>query len=254
MRHNLLSLLSVIPTPGPTDSAAAKTTDPMTYLVPIAVAVVGLLGLAVAAWIAARSAIRVRIVDMLREQGEAERAFQVRTVSAVNELLIAMGQLHLTSKAIIDAATAAAHAQAVANRQAVVNVSVQVPHDPDQLKRVTTATTEWRSVIAESHYHADQELAEAIQTWDTQRDAVVRALNSASVREFMTAEAALKRLGEVETRQLYRVLQVRKVQSILRVAHALRVVRLHRYNVKWEAQLRGVITQGQELIAGGAGA
>jgi hypothetical protein len=225
----------------------------MTYVVPIAAAVVGLVGLAVAAWIASRSAIRVRIVDMLREEGEVARAFQVRAVSAVNEVLIALGQVHLSLKAKLDQIASDAQARAQNAGAAHVNVTVELHHDPEQLQRVRTATAEWRAVLAESQYHADQQLADALQGWDQQRERVVRALNSEDIRELETAGEALDRLGDVETRQLYRVLQVRKVQSTLSVAHVLGVWGLHRYSVQWEVHLRNQIQKGNELIASGAG-
>lgn len=254
MQFTPLALVTTVPIPGPAESAGGGTpTDPMTYVVPIAVAVVGLVGLAVAAWIASRSAIRVRIVDMLREEGEVVRAFQVRTVSAVNEVLIAMGQVHLSLKAKLDQIAGDAQARAQNGGAVRVNVTIELHHDPEQLQRVRTATAEWRAVLAESQYHSDQQLANALQAWDEQRERVVLALNREDMRDLETAGEALDRLGEVETRQLYRVLQVRKVQSTLSVAHALGVWGLHRYSVKWVEHLRNQIQKGNDLIASGAG-
>jgi hypothetical protein len=140
-------------------------------LLPVAIAVIGLLGVLAAAIIAARTAIRSRLYEANDRRATEFAQFQVRATAAINELLI-------VSSVILDdfeARKAAAIEEAI--REGENEYSLEAV-SPEVRERAATATAQWRAVLAESHVHPDEQVQTALVRFDEARSAFVDAINA----------------------------------------------------------------------------
>lgn len=196
---------------------------------------------------AARSALRVRLIDVTRENGEPQRRFHIRTIAAVNELALAMH--HATEHA----QSKVKSAQQEADRRAALGLPPPNQTEREELtrldpapgERVVRATEEWRSVLAEGHYFAGPTVSEAMEAWDRQREVVITAYNTL---RFDDAGTALAELLEYQGRQLYRQLQIAKMESSLALAQVLQEPRLGSYGRRWAGFLNGEMAKTEKSI------
>lgn len=236
-----------------TDPATTGSVDPWTSALPtVAVAVIGVIGLAFAAWIAARSALRIRLIDLGRADIEDNRDFLARAVAAANELGIAMSRVIDAHERNINDALATA-TQAVKESGLPPGGTIQVQFrsepDPEVMAREARALDAWRAAIAEGHYHADTELSRAFTAYDVQRSKAVEAINSITDRAHIgVARDELKRLREQQGRQLYRALQRSKLISRNYVAHLAKVWRVRRFARQWSSHLEAGIREVDAMI------
>ena len=189
----------------------------LTVVLPVAIAAVGLLGVFGAAFIAARSAVVVRLIDSNRAIAEEHRAFQRLVVNAVNELALAQGQWMLAIKAAIELAIASV-------KPGQTKIDLSVP-DGGHTSRIESATVKWREAMAEAHLYADEETVHAMEAYDARRAVVVEALNKHQIE---TAERENNLLLEYDARQIYRLLQITKVKTELAFIGPMRAIRFRK--------------------------
>ncbi|WJM15521.1 hypothetical protein [Microbacterium arborescens] len=203
---------------------AGGMSDPLTvYAVPLILALLGIVGVAIGAWIAARSALRSRLIDLNAAEAASERAFGIRAVAVVTSLGIAthhlIEDLQQRGQKIADAADGRP-------------VTVMLELDPARSKQVELLTDEWRAVLAEAQFYTTGKLAKALYEFDQQRDIVVKGVNGATHAEGLaSASDACAVWREYHARQVYRLFQIDKIQGrarIYRIAHVRRLRHLAR--------------------------
>ncbi|MDQ1124886.1 hypothetical protein [Microbacterium trichothecenolyticum] len=202
-------------------------------VVPLVVAAVGAVAVAIGGWMAARSSLRGRLIDMLRDDERERRAFQVRAVSAVNVLGVATGQLIRARLQGLQGIEAGLRAQAAAGASGTVTVNVDADTlSPKEDARVIAATEAWRTVMAEAHVFASDETYTAMRAFDDKRAEVVDAVNAGTqqsdlltaIVDLEAAQEACDELRERYTHRLYRELQIEKLTgtaSVFFLAHAV---------------------------------
>lgn len=202
----------------------SRISDPVTvYVVPLILALLGIIGVAIGAWIAARSALRSRLVDLNAAEAASERAFGIRAVAVVTNLGIATHHLieDLQQRGRKIAATADGRP-----------VTVMLNLDPARSKQIELLTDEWRAVLAEAQFYTTGKLAKALYAFDQQRDIVVKSVNGVTRAEDLEAAAdACAVWREYHARQVYRLFQIDKIQGrarIYRIAHVRRLRHLAR--------------------------
>lgn len=226
------------------------------WVIPIAIAFLGLAGVAVGGWLAATSLLRLRLIDKVREDSRDHRDFQVRAVAAINEL--GTSSAHVITKRIstLTQARDAARAEikASGNREPVTINSLNL--SPDEDKRVTKATESWRSILAEGHAFASTGTGEALGAMDQRRSDLVSAINSAisqkdisdTIRGLEAAQIISEDLRTHYARQVYRHLQIEKVTGDTRVFQLAHMRRLRTFNKKLTEMHQDQIAEGQKLI------
>lgn len=201
--------------------------------VPLVVAVVGVIAVAVGAGVSARSSLRVRLIEMEREEERDHRDFQIRTVAAVNALGTASAHLIRARLAVARNLRDEAHAQH-ATTGAPVSVKSHVDISPGEDARVAAATEGWRSILAEGHAFASTGTGDALQAFDERRAELVTAINVATVesnladviRGLEAADLMCEDLRSHYAKQIYRNLQVEKIAGSARVFQLAYVWRL----------------------------
>jgi hypothetical protein len=222
------------------------------WLVPVIIGVLGLIGVAVGGWLASGSALRIRLMDMTQRQAESQRDFQIRTVTAVNALGIAMG---LAMDYREDALTRILRenierAQAAGVRTGTIEVTGQLVIDPDLLERVRAATEAWRSVLAEAQAFSDSAMSAAFVEFDNQREKVVKTSNSATDVEGMRraskeADVLRNQCGP----QIYRVLMVEQAKGSWRMYQLAHIRRIRALARQISTAVAAEIVKGEQLIA-----
>ncbi|KAA0960805.1 hypothetical protein FQ142_07945 [Microbacterium sp. ANT_H45B] len=201
-------------------------------VVPLVVAAVGVIAVSAGAGVAARSSLRVRLIEMEREEDRDHRDFQIRTVAAVNALGTASAHLIRARLVLLRALRDEARAQ-MRESGTTTRINVPGPFDlsPDEDTRVATATEQWRSILAEGHAFAAPGTGDALQAFDERRAELVTAINQAtlepdisdSIRSLEAAELICTDLRVHYGRQIYRHLQVAKLAASARVFHLAHV-------------------------------
>lgn len=215
--------------------------DPVTvYVVPLVLALLGIGGVAIGAWIAARSALRSRLIDLNVAEAEAERAFGIRAVGVVANLGIATHHLieDLQQRGEKIASDANGHP-----------VSVMLSLDATRSKQVERLTDEWRAVLAEAQFYTAGRLADALYAFDQQREIVVKDVNSARTEQDLAK--ALRDCDvwrEHHARQVYRLFQIDKVQGRARVYRLAHVWRLRRFAKQLDDALVQAMRDGHDLV------
>ncbi|WP_295850380.1 hypothetical protein [uncultured Microbacterium sp.] len=227
-------------------------------VVPLIVAAVGAVAVGVGAWIASRSALRSRLIDLTREDERERRAFQVRVVSAVNVLGVATAHLLRVRLEGMRAIVAQLRMQAASGATGTVTVSV----DPDTLSpkedaRVVAATDAWRTVLAEAHVFASDATHAAMSAFDDHRAVVTDAINTGTRQnDLITAIAELEHAQEMcddlrsyFAEQIYRELQAEMLTGTARVFFLGHVRRLRYFVKDADEKHRGGIAQVRARIA-----
>ncbi len=207
-------------------------------VMPLVVAVIGVIAVTVGAWLAARSALRVRLMDMVREDARDHRDYQVRAVAAVNALGTASAHLIRARLAFLRQQRDAARTEALAMK-APATITMEGPFDlsPDEDKRVARATDEWRFILAEGHAFASEGTGLALQGFDAKRSELVSAVNEAltqidvsdAIRGLEVAQSICDDLRGLQARSLYRELQIEKVAGAARVFRLAHIRRLRSF-------------------------
>ncbi|KJL37846.1 hypothetical protein RR49_00909 [Microbacterium ginsengisoli] len=214
--------------------------DPMSaYVVPLVLALLGIAGIALGAWIAARSALRSRLIDLNVKEAEDERAFGVRAVSVVTSLGIATHHLIEDLKRRSDELARPANGQPV---------TVMLTLDVERSAHVARLTDEWRAVMAEAQFYTSGDLAKAFYAFDNQRDIVIQRVNGASTAADLNAAIEeCETLREHSAVQIYRLLQVAKVKGRARIYRLAHVRRLHHFAETLDAALTREIATGESI-------
>jgi cell division protein ZapA (FtsZ GTPase activity inhibitor) len=214
------------------------------YVVPLLLALLGIGGIAVGAWIAARSALRSRLIDLNVKEAESERAFGVRAVAVVTDLGIATHHLIEDLKQRSDALAKPANGQPV---------SVMLELDSERTARVAELTDRWRGVMAEAQFHTAGDLAKAFYAFDAQREVVVTTVNAAhEAQDLVNALRECATWREYHARQIYRLLQVDKVKGRARVYRLAHVYRLHHFAKTLDRALAREMLSGDQLVQAAA--
>lgn len=226
-------------------------------VMPLVVAVVGVIAVAVGAGLAARSALRVRLIDSEREDARDHRDFQIRAVAAVNALGTASAHVIRARLAFVRARHDEAQAQLLATGvTAPITVDKQSGISPKEDARVAASTEEWRSILAEGHAFASAGTGDALQAFDQRRAELVSAVNAATVqskfadviRGLEAADLICEDLRSHYAKQIYRNLQVEKVAGSARVFQLAHVRRLRTFTKRVTAMHYADIDQAQDLI------
>lgn len=246
------SAISLTSTPIPVPTSVVRLVNEATGpdFQPLWVAVVGVVGLSIAAWIAARSALRQRLIDVARADFDKRSEFHVRAIAAINEIGI-------TSALVIHYYHATFTAALAAMRQGPRpplggESHLQIPIDPALGARVETATAAWRTTLAESHLYTGGTLSDAIGEFDVQRAVAIEAINAmdGTPESLTLAEAELSTLTDFNTRRLYLLLQVEKVRGSGTLAHIARRWFPRRYAVEWQQEIERQIEQAHTILEG----
>lgn len=226
------------------------------WVIPIVIAILGLSGVAVGGWLAARSLLRLRLIDKVREDSRDHRDFQVRAVEAMNELGTASAQVIIKRISVLSQAREAARAEILAsgNRKKITIEPLNL--SPDEDKRIVKATEAWRSVLAEGHAFASTGTGEALSAMDQRRSELVSAINEAvmqkdisdTIRSLEAAQDISEDLRSHYARQVYRHLQIEKVMGDTRVFQLAHMRRLRTFAKNLTEMHRDQITEGQKLI------
>lgn len=196
-------------------------------LIPLLVAALGAGAVAIGAGIASTSALRVRLIDMVREEEKDRQAFHVRVVAAVNRLGTASAALNRARLAALNARLNEARRLAASGEQPG---QIMIPGgliSPTEDARVATATDEWRAVLAEAHVFASEETGAAMRAFDEQRAALVTAENNAVViPDLLLAIRAMESAGSIgddlrstHAKRIYRALNAEKRNGAAKVFH-----------------------------------
>jgi hypothetical protein len=210
-------------------------------VVPLGLAVLGVVGVAVGAWMSARASLRGRLIDINEREAGIQRAFGIRVVAAVSELGIATAQIidDGLERGILEARQA----------QAAGETTVLFAYEESLVERLDSATEEWRTVLAASQYHTTGSLAEALYAFDRQRSVVVHALNAASNRRTLTiAKKESDTLRKYHSGQVFRLLQVDKIRSTARIYHLAHVLRLRHFAKSLSVALNEDMAMGEKLV------
>ena len=208
--------------------------DPTAWLVPLSLALLGVLGVVLGARIAATSSLRSRLVDMMREDSQEQRAFQIRAVAAVNELGTSSTLLILRRLSALNEAKASALMAIEASGTSHVAQAFPGDLSPAEDKRVAAATEKWRVVLAEGHAFASDSTGHALQQFDERRSTLVTIVNEATgepdlidaIRGLESAKKVCEELRSESAVQIYRNLQIEKVSGSARIFHLAHVARL----------------------------
>ncbi|MBB2974476.1 hypothetical protein FHX49_000017 [Microbacterium endophyticum] len=219
--------------------SAIVTSDPVgVYVVPLLLALLGIGGIALGAWISARSALRSRLIDMNVEEAGREREFGTRAVAAVSELGIAT--LHV----IEDLQRRGAELDAQTRP-----TTMAIPLSPALVAREEAATDKWRAVLAEAQFYTAGNLGDAFWSFDKQRERVVQAVNrSTSTSDLDVARVECDVWREHHARQLYRLLQVDKVRGRARVYHLAHERCLRSMTKKLTKDLQLEMEKGEQIV------
>ena len=227
-------------------------------VIPLTVAGVGVVAVAAGAWVAARSALRVRLIDMMREEARDHRSFQIRAVAAVNELGTASAHLIRARLTFMREKRDEAHARSIAAGGGAPIV-LEGPFDisPSQDARVAAATDEWRSILAEGHAFASGGTGAALEAFDLKRAELVIAVNdgtaqadiSDAVRGLEAAARVCDDLRAHYARQIYRQLQVEKAAGAARVFQLAHIRLLRTFAKKLTARYYSDIGAAEAVIA-----
>lgn len=231
--------------------ALAQPTDIWNSAQPtVLVALIGIVGLLLAAWLASRSALRVRLIDLAVADEREAAAYHVRTIAAVNELGIVTALVYAAYRDSIKAAVLAAREEAkTSGNEAALHAPLAIALKPALESRNAAATTAWRTALAEGHYYANPELSQVLQAYDRQRAVVVDALNEINDPAGLEkVERELELWREHYGRQLYRHLQIAKIHGRFGIAHLAQVRRLRGWAKDWRTALLGESNKGGQLI------
>lgn len=246
---------------GPSARAHATTVRAMDWsdaVVPLVVAVVGVVAVAVGAGVAARSSLRVRLIEMEREEDRDHRDFQIRTVAAVNALGTATAHLIRARLTFLRALRDEARAR-MSESGDPTQIAMPGPFNlsPSEDARVASATDQWRSILAEGHAFASAGTGNALEAFDQRRAELVTAVNEAtlepdisdSIRGLEAADLLCTDLRVHYGRQIYRHLQVAKLAASARVFHLAHVWRLGAFTRQVANMHHADIDAAQDLIA-----
>lgn len=224
---------------------------------PLLIAAIGVIAVAIGSWVSARSALRVRLIDTVREDARDHRDFQVRAVAAVNALGTSTAHLIRARLSFLEAQREEARAFLEAS-DTPSTVTFEGPFNlsPAEDARVAAATVEWRNVLAEGHAFASPETGQALQAFDERRAELVTAVNVAttasdisdSIRGLEAADAACEDLRQHYARQIYRNLQVEKVAGSSRVFQIAHMRKLRTFAKKVTAMQDRDIADARKLI------
>ena len=219
---------------------ASSASDPLgLYVIPLVLALLGIGGIAIGAWISARSALRSRLIDMNVEEADREREFSARAVAAISELSIATHHLI----ADLQRRGAELAAQTGGPTQAALHL------DPDLVSREQLATDNWRAVPAEAQFFTAGDLGDAFWAFDRQREVVVQAVNRAtSAAGLAAANGECDKWREYHARQVYRLLQVNKVRGRARVYHLAHERRLRGFAKTLTNDQQAEMQKGEQLV------
>jgi hypothetical protein len=208
--------------------------NPTAWLVPLALALIGVLGVVFGARIAATSNLRSRLVDMMREDSQEQREFQIRAVAAVNELGTASALLIIRRlSALHEAKTSAMMTLEASGTSSAVQIRPE--HlSPAEDRRVAAATERWRSVLAEGHAFASDSTGHALRQFDARRSTLVTTVNEATgetdlidaITGLESAANVCEELRSEDAVRIYRNLQIEKVSGSARIFHLAHVRRL----------------------------
>jgi len=225
---------------------------------PLVVAFVGVVAVAVGAWVAARSALRVRLIDMVREDARDHRSFQIRAVAAVNALGTASAHVIRARLAFMRDKREEARVQMLATG-APVKIRLEGPFSlsPAEDARVTAATDDWRGILAEGHAFASGGTGDALEAFDVRRAELVNAVNAATVqadisdaiRGLEAANVICDDLRSYYARQVYRHLQIEKVAGSARVFQLAHIRKVRTFAKKVTAMQYADIDKAQELVS-----
>lgn len=213
-------------------------------VVPLAVAAVGAVAVAIGAWMAARSALRSRLIDVFREDEKERSAFHLRTVRAV-------GQLVMTGWTLIDGRINFLE-ELIAGTSSPTSSELIASQDAAAL----AAAEAWRSVFDEAHVFAAGELFDAMQAFDDKRRDLAAAVNAASTLPDMAeVVAALKdakrvsdELGQVAGLSVYLHLQQERMAYDSRLYYVGHAVSLRRFAKFIDDERRRGLKTVQERI------
>jgi hypothetical protein len=224
---------------------------------PLVVAAVGVVAVAVGAGVAARSALRVRLIDSVREDARDHRDFQVRAVAAVNALGTASALVIRTRLAFLRAQRNKAHAHLI-DTGVTTPITLEAAHfSPTEDARVVVATEEWRRILAEGHAFASEATSSALEAFDQKRAELVDAVNVATdrsdisdaIRGLEAADALCEDLRSHFGKQIYRHLQVEKVSGSARMFQLAHMRTLRAFAKQVTAMHHADIDAAQELIS-----
>lgn len=222
------------------------------WVLPIAIAIIGLLGGAIGARIGASSSLRLRLVDIVQSDNDAHHKFHVQAVAAVNELGLATH--HMLNRRIGYIRTLISSAQPNELPQQVTLKPLEI--SPNEDLRVASATEAWRSVLAEAHVFAKQRSISAFEKYDQQRHEVISLTDGAWSKSALTevlkqleaAMEACEMLREHFGRQIYRELQIEKATGTVAVFDLARRWRLRRVAKQIVDATAKQIASGLELV------
>lgn len=231
--------------------------DVSPWLLPLIVALVGVLGVGVGGWLAARSTLRVRLIDMLQDSAREHREFQARVVAAINELGTALAHVIAKRRQVLQRLLVEARAKAAASKDGGTVSIDPLELSPEEDTRVVRATERWRAVMAEGHTYASQEAGEAMQAADIRRSELVEAVNASFTHsDILDAIEALDEAGKIcddfrehYARQVYRHLQIEKVAGEARIFQLAKVRRLRKMANDLTALFEGQIADGRLLVS-----
>jgi hypothetical protein len=229
------------------------------WLVPLGLALIGVLGVIFGARIAATSTLRSRLVDMMREDFRDQREFQIRAVAAVSELGTASALLILRRLDVLNETRANAIAALTKTEQTAPVQTFPGALSPAEDKRLTIATERWRSVLAEGHAFASDSTGQALRIFDEHRSSLVTIVNRATAETdllqaiigFELATESCDTLRSTHAVAIYRNLQIEKVSGTARIFHLAHVRRLSAFTKKlttlYERQIEAALAETSEL-------
>ena len=239
-------MLALLATPAP--DTLPSVPDPVSvYVVPLVLALLGIAGIALGAWIAARSALRSRLIDLNVKEAEQERAFGIRSISVATELSMAT---HCVIEDMLARGMELARKHAEAARATnAESALVELRLDPELMGRVSALTDRWREVLAEAQFYTAGKLAAAFYAFDGQRDKVVRAVNEASgPAELKAALRECDAFRDFYVGQIARLLQVDRMRGRARIYHLAQVRRLRDFAKSLAVALQHQMDEGDKLV------
>jgi hypothetical protein len=229
------------------DLAASRPDVVSVYIAPLAPALLGIVGIALGSWIAARSALRSRLIDFNVKEAEDERAFDIRAVSVITELSMAS---HYGIDDMLTRGTELARQHAGTDRIANAKpATVELRLDPVLMKRVHTLTNHCRETLAEAQFYTAGELAEAFYAFDARREVVVRAVNgSDGPADLRAAQRECDGFRDFYVGQIARLLQVDRMRGRARIYHLAQVRRLRRFAKSLAGALQEQMDEGGRIV------
>ncbi|WP_154096510.1 hypothetical protein [Microbacterium testaceum] len=174
-------------------------------VVPLAVAAVGAIAVAIGAWMAARSALRSRMIDLFREDEKERSAFHLRTVRAVGQVTTAVWELIDARIKVLEVAIAGTplpKGALTSTQDAAASEAVEV----------------WLGILDEAHIFAGGPAHDAMHAFDDKRRDVITAVNAAgalpnkaaTVAALKDAQRVTTEMGRVEGLAVYLNLQLER--------------------------------------------